>query len=164
VLDRDRPIEVAQQQLGGAHEVELEILLEDARARILRHGEGHGRRIDERGDITEAQGRAPRLDADVAIDAHHRVAGHGGGAGHRLARQRPVVLGGDRAGPLRAVDGDGRVRFRGGVRGGGAGCDECRPEERAGGESMLVHRGVRPVWRSKSATSVTLAAAMGPKL
>src|SRR5882672_96930 len=56
-LDRDGAIQVAQQELWRADQVKLKILFQNAYARIRRHRESHGRRIDESGNVAETQTR-----------------------------------------------------------------------------------------------------------
>ncbi len=108
-LDGQRPVDVFQQQLVGAHQVELEVLLQHARGRVGERGEGHRGRIDQRRHIGEAQLRTAGAQLHVALGAHQRIAGHAHGVGGALTGQRPVVLGRHRAGLRGTVDGDGGV-------------------------------------------------------
>jgi hypothetical protein len=54
-LDGDALVDVALHQLRAAHQIELEILLEHANCRILRHRESHRGRIDQASHVAEAQ-------------------------------------------------------------------------------------------------------------
>ena len=61
-LDGDGTIQILEQQFVRADEIELEILLEHARARLAERCERDGSRIDERRDVRELHGRAAVLE------------------------------------------------------------------------------------------------------
>jgi hypothetical protein len=98
----DRAVDVLAQELLRAHEVELEILLDDAGAcRIGERLEGDGGGIDQRRDIREAHGVAPARELELPLVPHHGI------AGQRLpAVAMAVELGCDGARPRVAVDGE----------------------------------------------------------
>ena len=78
LFDRDRAVDVLLQQLLGADQVELVVLLEHGGALAVgQRLEHHGGRIDQRGDVGEAHRVASLVEVEVAFLAHDRVAGHG---------------------------------------------------------------------------------------
>jgi len=74
LLDGDLAAEVARQQLRGAGEVELEALLDHARAPgVGERGESHRGRIDHRRHVLDAQRVVARLQREGALFAHHGI-------------------------------------------------------------------------------------------
>ena len=76
LLDGDLAVDELAQQLVGADQIELEVLLHHARAAGIRQRlEGNGRGIDQPGDVRETHIVAPALELDRAFVTHHGVAG-----------------------------------------------------------------------------------------
>ncbi|MFZ9149697.1 MAG: DUF429 domain-containing protein [Burkholderiales bacterium] len=81
LVDADAAVDVFLQQLLRTDQIELEVLFDDPCA----HGVGqrfkkHGGRINQRRDIGEAHVVAAADECEIALLAHHGIAGHGGAA------------------------------------------------------------------------------------